>query len=69
MPADTGTAEGQHTLTVTQAARLLDVHPDTIRRWADNGLLPSHRTPTNQRRFLVEDIQKLLPQPPQDGDA
>lgn len=53
---------------VLGAARLLHVHPDTIRRWADAGLLPSWRTPTNQRRFRIEDVERML-EPQQEGDA
>jgi molybdopterin-binding protein len=33
-----------------QAAELLGVSPDTIRRWADSGRLPTRRTPGGQRQ-------------------
>lgn len=66
---DSATAEQQQpSMGVLGAARLLHVHPDTIRRWADAGLLPSWRTPTNQRRFRIEDVERML-EPQQEGDA
>ena len=37
--------------TVSQAAELLGVSPDTIRRWVDSGELPATRTPGGQRKL------------------
>ena len=37
--------------TVSQAAELLDVSPDTVRRWVDSGELPATRTAGGQRRI------------------
>ncbi|MBQ1093424.1 MULTISPECIES: TOBE domain-containing protein [Streptomyces] len=37
--------------TIGQAARLLGVSPDTARRWADAGRVPTHRD-DNGRRFI-----------------
>jgi excisionase family DNA binding protein len=34
-----------------EVAKLFDVTPRTVRRWADAGLLPSFRTVGGQRRF------------------
>lgn len=36
--------------TVSQAAELLGVSPDTIRRWVDSGELPATRTPGGRRK-------------------
>lgn len=47
-------------LTVSEAARRLGLSADTIRRYADTGLLPTLVTPTGQRRFRVEDVDALL---------
>jgi excisionase family DNA binding protein len=47
-------------LTVAEAADFLDVHASTIRRWADAGGLPTFRTPTNHRRFRVDDLRKAI---------
>lgn len=38
-------------LTTTEAARLADVAPSTIKRWADEGVLPFSRTVGGHRRF------------------
>jgi excisionase family DNA binding protein len=48
-------------LTVTEVARLLYVHPNTVRRWSDAGLLKTyHIGRRGDRRFAVEDIRGFL---------
>jgi excisionase family DNA binding protein len=48
-------------LTVAQAASLLHLHPNTIRRWANQGLLRALRLgPRQDRRFYRRDIERLL---------
>jgi molybdopterin-binding protein len=37
--------------TVTQAAELLGVSPDTVRRWVDGGQLSGARSPNGRRRI------------------
>jgi excisionase family DNA binding protein len=46
-------------LTLAQAAQQLDIHPTTLRRWADNGDVPVIRTPGGHRRFAATDISQL----------
>lgn len=43
-------------LRVKQAAALLGVDPDTLRRWADTGRINFIKTPTGERRFRPEDL-------------
>ena len=43
-------------LRVQQAADLLGVSSNTIRRWTDFGKLTCRRTPGGQRRFLLHDL-------------
>ena len=50
-----------HLLTTAQAAAVLNVHPNTVRNWADAGLLPSYRVgPRRDRRFRRTDVEALL---------
>ena len=43
-------------LSLSETAEILGVHPNTLRRWADRGFLPVHRTEGGHRRFRREDI-------------
>jgi len=48
-------------LRVQQAADLLGVSANTVRRWAADGRLVCHRTPSGQRRFPRDDLEALVP--------
>ncbi|SKT96122.1 MerR family transcriptional regulator [Mycobacteroides abscessus] len=50
-------------LSVGEAAGLLGISADTLRRWEKSGRIASLRTPTNHRRFRAEDIEALLDAP------
>jgi len=47
-------------LSLQEASAKLDVHPTTLRQWADRGLLPVYRTPGGHRRFEEADVRRLL---------
>ena len=48
-------------LTVREVARLLHVHPNTLRRWSNNGRIRAYRiTPRGDRRFKREEIARFL---------
>ena len=48
-------------LTVREVARLLHVHPNTLRRWSNKGRIKAYRiTSRGDRRFRREDIARLL---------
>ena len=48
-------------LRTAEAARMLNVHVNTIRRWSDKELLASHRIgPRGDRRFRLRDIDNFL---------
>jgi len=48
-------------LTVREVARLLHVHPNTLRRWSNNGRIRAYRiTPRGDRRFRREEIARFL---------
>ncbi len=49
------------TLSVTKAARLLGVHPNTVRAWSDAGRLRFYRiNPRGDRRYRLSDLQRFL---------
>jgi len=48
-------------LTVREVARLFHVHPNTLRRWSNNGRIRAYRiTPRGDRRFKREEIDHFL---------
>ena len=50
-------------LTTTDLPHLLHVHPNTVRHWADGGLLPVYRLGIRRdRRFKREDVDSFLEQ-------
>jgi len=52
---------GDATLTVTKAARVLGVHPNTIRAWSDAGRLRYYRiNERGDRRYRLTDLQRFL---------
>jgi diguanylate cyclase (GGDEF)-like protein/excisionase family DNA binding protein len=49
------------TLSVTKAAKLLGVHPNTVRAWSDAGRLRYYRiNPRGDRRYRLGDLQRFL---------
>ena len=50
-------------VTVREASQILHVHPNTLRKWSDQGLIPSCRIGQRRdRRFAVEDLLAFLEQ-------
>ena len=50
-----------HMLTVREVSLLLHVHPNTLRRWADKGIIKSfYISPRGDRRFMSRDINQFL---------
>jgi len=48
-------------LTVREVARLLHIHPNTLRRWSDRGRIRAYRiTNRGDRRFKRGDIARFL---------
>lgn len=48
-------------LTVGQAAALLHVHPNTLRRWEAMGLVRAYRVgPRHDRRFSRVEVEQML---------
>jgi len=57
-------ANGEHMsdmLTVREVARLLHIHPNTLRRWSNEGKIRAYRiTSRGDRRFKREEIAQFL---------
>lgn len=48
-------------LTIREVAELLHIHSNTLRRWADQGIIRTYRiTRRGDRRFRREDIAHFL---------
>ncbi len=57
-------------LTVSEVARLLHVHPNTLRRWSNRGRIKSYRiNPRGDRRYRLRDIEGFLAQLNSHGDG
>jgi putative resolvase len=59
----------QRLLTISQAAARLGVHQNTLRQWADKGLVPHVKFPSGHRRFTVAAIERLRQQMGLDADV
>jgi len=55
-------------LTVNQVAKLLNVWPETVRRWDNTGQLSSVRTPGGHRRYRESQVLALLGEPTNSGN-
>ncbi len=53
-------------LSLEEAAKRLNVHPATLRDWADKGRIRTFRTPGGHRRFSEEDVASLGAHPKPD---
>lgn len=55
---------------IGDAARRLGVHQNTLRKWADAGIIPHMRLPSGYRRFAVAELERFrqaMESPPADG--
>ena len=43
-------------LSLSDTAKLLGVHPSTVRLWSDKGVLPTHRTSGGHRRYRRNEV-------------
>jgi putative resolvase len=55
-------------LSLRDAAAMLGVHPDTLRRWDDEGRLVAERTLGNHRRYKLSVVEALQGQGVTEGD-
>lgn len=57
---DRNTSVGQEYLTPGEAAKRLNVSTRTLWRYQAEGRITPRRLPSGHRRFLVEDVDRLL---------
>jgi molybdopterin-binding protein len=57
---DDSSAPGGRTLRIGQAAEILGVGVDTIRRWIDDGRLASQRSSGGQRQVPIAEVTRLI---------
>lgn len=53
-------SKGRELIRVGEAAKLLGISNDTLKRWEKAGLISSVRTPTGHRRFDRDEVLSLL---------
>ncbi len=52
---------GSRLVPVGEASQILSVHPNTLRKWSDSGLIPSYRIGQRRdRRFAVSDLLAFI---------
>jgi excisionase family DNA binding protein len=57
----TSNQESNELMTVGEVARLLHIHPNTVRLWSNKGILESYRiSKRGDRRFKKEDVALLF---------
>ena len=48
-------------MTIAEVSRILHIHPNTLRRWADKGVIKSYCiTSRGDRRFMARDIEAFI---------
>ncbi|MQL54020.1 MerR family DNA-binding transcriptional regulator, partial [Desulfofundulus thermobenzoicus] len=47
-------------LTISKAAKKLGVHPNSLRNWEKRGLIKPVRLPGGQRRYSMDELNRLL---------
>jgi excisionase family DNA binding protein len=54
-------SRGSAMLTITEVAHMLHAHPNSVRRWADMGLLKAYRFGVRgDRRFKTNEVDDFL---------
>ena len=51
--------EEERMLNIADAASILGVHKNTLRAWADKGLVPHVKLPSGYRRFRLSEMRRI----------
>ncbi len=46
-------------LTIAEAAKILGIHKNTLRTWADRGMVPHVKLPSGYRRFRLSEMRRI----------
>ena len=49
----------QNLVGISKAAAIIGVHANTLRKWADDGLVPHIKLPSGYRRFNVAELEEF----------
>ena len=52
-------ADAHRLLTISEAARRIGVHPNTLRMWADKGIVGHVKLPSGYRRFPAAEVERV----------
>lgn len=52
-------------LSIGEAAKLLRISKDTLRRWEKRGIIKAHRSPTNRRYYKKEELNYIFSKRPE----
>lgn len=55
---------GEPPVGIGEAAKLLERHPQTLRRWDKEGVLVARRSETGQRYYLASELASFVPPAP-----
>lgn len=58
------TSKSENWLSIGEAAKLLRVSKDTLRRWEKKGIIKPHRSPTNRRYYKRETLDYIFSKKP-----
>lgn len=56
-------------LSIRKAAAVAGVHPETIRRWIERGIIPEHRPEGGNPRVRRDELQRALESKPEEAPA
>jgi excisionase family DNA binding protein len=59
--------EEERMLNIADAAAIVGVHKNTLRAWADKGLVPHVKLPSGYRRFRLSEMRRIARDMEQQG--